>query len=251
MNTTPRGAIDKAFDLLNAFGSDGSTGVGVSELARRANLSKSTAFRLLATLVANGAVEKAGDLYRIGPLFFNLTRTENDVDHSDIREILTPFLSSIFERTRQTCHLGYVVGTDVFYANKLFSLRSVQAPSRIGGRVPAFCTGVGKAIIAWDEGKIDAVIAAGLPQWTPYTITDPDDLRAVLATVREDGVAYDRQEISLGLNCVAAPIFDHGHVPVAAISVSGPCVDFKPEEYKDVVKKVAAAASRAYINLRK
>lgn len=245
-----RGAVDKAFDLLKAFGDDSSVGVGVSELARRSGMSKSTAFRLLSTLVANGAVEKAGDVYRIGPLFFDFAKSANTQDQKQIGELLTPFLASLFERTRQTVHLGYMVGTEVVYANKLFSVRSVQAPSRIGGRVPAFCTGVGKAIMAWDEDKIEEVIAAGLPQWTPHTITDPEKLRMVLAQVRDEGVAYDREEINLGLNCVAAPIFGRGHVPVAAISVSGPVDAMRPEDYKEAVLKVAAAASKAYIRAR-
>lgn len=250
MTDAPRGAVDKAFDLIKAFGESGSVGIGVSELARRADMSKSTAFRLLATLVANGAVEKVGDLYRIGPLFFDIAKSSHTPDHARVGHLLTPFLASLFERTRQTCHLGYLEGTDVVYANKLFSVRSVQAPSRIGGRVPAFCTGVGKAIMAWDEDKIEEVIDAGLPQWTPYTITDPDEFRAVLAQVREEGVAYDRQEITEGLNCIAAPIYGRGHVPVAAISVSGPYGSFKPEDYREPVTRVAAAASKAYIRAR-
>lgn len=250
MSDTPRGAVDKAFDLLRAFGDNGNVGIGVSELARRADMSKSTAFRLLSTLAANGAVEKAGDVYRIGPLFFDIAKTADTQDHDQVSELLTPFLAALFERTRQTVHLGYLLGTDIVYANKLFSVRSVEAPSRIGGRVPAFCTGVGKAIMAWDEDKIEEVIAAGLPQWTPYTITDPHQLRDVLAQVRDEGVAYDRQEITVGLNCVAAPIYGRGHVPVAAMSVSGPVSELRPEDYKDVVKRVAAAASKAYIRAR-
>lgn len=242
-----RGAVDKAFDLLRAFEDDSSVGVGVSELARRSGMSKSTAFRLLSTLVANGAVEKAGDLYRIGPLFYDIVKTADTPDLERVGELLTPFLASLFERTRQTVHLGYMVGTDVVYANKLFSVRSVQAPSRIGGRVPAFCTGVGKAIMAWDMTKIEEVIAAGLPKWTPYTITDPEEFRAVLAKVREEGVAYDRQEISVGLHCIAAPIVARGNIPVAAMSVSGPVGSFNPDNYRDAVCKVASAASKAYM----
>lgn len=242
----PRGAVDKAFDLLRAFGEDSNTGVGVSELARRAGMSKSTAHRLLATLVDNSAVQKADEMYRLGPIFDNIRGPNPNVEGERVAELLTPFLAALFERTRQTVHLAYLVDTDVVYANKLFSVRSVGSPSRIGGRVPAYCTGVGKAIIAWDPDLIERAISRGLPQWTSHTITDPDDLRCVLEQVREDGVSYDHEEISEGLTCVAAPIFGRGRVPIAAMSVSGVVGEFNPADHKKTLLNVAAAAAKAY-----
>lgn len=243
----PRSSVDKAFSLLRAFRADDAAGVGVSELARRADLSKSTAHRLLAVLVQNEAVQRAGDIYRLGPLFSELTEEKTTPHGELVAEILTPFLSALFERTRMTVHLGYLTGTDVSYANKLFSLRGVETPSRIGGRVPGYATGVGKAMLAWDEDLIEAAIAKGLPRWTPNTITDPDELRAVLTQAREEGVAYDREEISLGLSCVAAPVFGQGTVPVAGMSVSGPTESFRPEEHIQVLRRICAAASKAYM----
>lgn len=247
--TTPdtRSSVDKAFSLLRAFTADDSAGVGVSELARRADLSKSTAHRLLAALVLNEAVQKAGDVYRLGPLFTDLNREKASPHGEIVSELLTPFLAALFERTRMTVHLGYLKGTDVAYANKLFSLRGVETPSRIGGRVPGYATGVGKAILAFDDNLIETVIAKGLARWTPNTITDPDEFRKVLAQIREEGVSYDREEISVGLSCIAAPVFGTGPVPVAAMSVSGPTDSFDPEEHRQVLRKICSAASRAYI----
>lgn len=242
-----RSSVDKAFSLLRAFKTDDAAGVGVSELARRANLSKSTAHRLLATLVLNEAVQKAGDVYRIGPLFTELTREKASPQSELVSELLTPFLAALFERTRMTVHLGYLTGTDVAYANKLFSLRGVETPSRIGGRVPGYATGVGKAILAWDDNLIEAAIAKGLARWTPNTITDPNEFRKVLAQIREEGVSYDREEISMGLSCIAAPVFGNESVPVAAMSVSGPTGSFNPEDHRQVLRKICAAASKAYI----
>ena len=144
-------------------------------------------------------------------------------------ETLTPFLAALFEQTRQTVHLAYLQGTEVVYVNKLFSARKVSAPSRIGGRAPAYCTGVGKAMLAWDMARADSVIKAGLTKWTPYTITDEKQFREELATVRRQGVAYDRQEITLGLSCVAASIFGRDSSPIAAMSVSGPASQFDPQ----------------------
>lgn len=242
----PRGSVDKAFALLRAFEPGDAGGVGVSELARRTDLSKSTAHRLLATLVQNGAVQRADDVYRLGPLFTELT-VEDATSHGQrVSEILTPFLAALFERTRMTVHLGYLIGTDVSYANKLHSVTGVQSPSRIGGRVPGYATGVGKAIMAWDESLTERTIEKGFSRWTRNTITDPDEFRQVLAQVREEGLAYDREEISAGLSCVAAPIFGRGPVPVAAMSVSGPTATFTAEDHIPGLRRITAAASKAY-----
>lgn len=246
-----RSAVDKAFSLIRCFNPEDTAGVGVSELARRAHLSKSTAHRLLATLVSNGAVQRGGDVYRLGPLFFELTSEAASKRGEHVAEVLTPFLAALFERTRATVHLAYMEGTDVLYANKLFSVRGVNAPSRIGGRVPGFCTGVGKAMMAWDSFLVDQAIERGLPRWTPGTITDPTELRRTLACVGDEGVAYDREEITQGLHCVAAPVFGLGNEAVAAMSVSGPVGSFTPEDHVAILKKITQAATKAYIAAEK
>lgn len=240
-----KGTVDRAFSLLRNFRPEDSAGVGVSELARRAQLSKSTTHRLLAAMTRNGAVQKVDDIYRLGPLFHEMYSATYSSESEVISEVLTPFLAALFERTRHTVHLGYLVGTDVSYANKLFSVRGVGAPSRIGGRVPGYCTGVGKAIMAYDESVITATIERGMHQWTPHTITDPAELRRVLAAVREEGLAYDREEIAEGLTCVAAPIFGQGPVPVAAMSVSGTAGEFQPAEHEEMLRRITRSASKA------
>lgn len=243
----PRGSVDKAFALLRAFEPDDAAGVGVSELARRTDLSKSTAHRLLSTLVQNNAVQRADNVYRLGPLFAELTQEDMTQHGQLVSEILTPFLAALFERTRMTVHLGYLVGTDISYANKLHSVTGVRSPSRIGGRVPGYATGVGKAILAWDQDLTELAIEKGLSRWTPNTITAPDEFRRVLAKVRDEGLAYDREEISVGLSCVAAPIFGRGSVPVAAMSVSGPTETFRAEDHIPGLRRITAAASKAFI----
>ncbi|MBV7281264.1 MULTISPECIES: IclR family transcriptional regulator [unclassified Corynebacterium] len=239
-----RGAVDKAMSLLRCFTTHDAMGIGLSELARRAELSKTTTHRLLGTLVDNDALERSGDVYRLGPLFFELI-TERSSKHSElVSEQLTPYLAALFEHTRHTVHLAYLDSTEVVYVNKLFSARGVDAPSRIGGRAPAHCTGVGKAMLAFDEGATETVLASGLRGWTPFTITDPAQFKRELATIHDTGIAYDRQEITLGLNCVAAPIFGIHNVPQAAMSVSGPSDSFDPTRVLPPLRKICLAASR-------
>ena len=239
-------AIDKAFRIIRAFDRDDTQGMGVSELARRARLPKSTSHRVLSSLIENGAVQRVGDRYRLGPLFFDRGPTSLSTTHELVAETLTPFLAALFERTRCTVHLAYLDGADVVYANKLFSVTGVSAPSRIGGRVPGHCTGVGKAMMAYDESAIDLAISRGLVPWSEFSVTGPASLRAELAVVRQTGLAYDVEEATLGLSCVAAPVWGKGSVPGAAMSVSGPVDSFRPQDHVASLKKICESATRAF-----
>ncbi|WP_420176553.1 IclR family transcriptional regulator [Luteococcus sp. OSA5] len=241
-----RTAVDKALALLTAFGTDAAVGVGVSELARRAELSKSTAFRLLGTLERNGAVERAGTNYRLGPMLHELAAPVTMPETDLVRDTFTPFLAHLYERTRQTVHLAVLDGPNVVYLNKLHGLQHVPAPSRIGGRIPAYCTAVGKAMMAFNPALTEQVLASELAPWTPRTVTTPEALQRELARVRAEGVAFDREEIRMGLVCVAAPIMSPTGAPVAAMSVSGPTTNYDPRSMAPALRAVCGEASKAY-----
>jgi len=240
-----RTAVDKAMALLQAFGDEATTGVGVSELARRAQLSKSTAFRLLASLQSNGAVDRAGNAYRLGKLIQDLGTTQETDLHASLRDALTPFMVSLYETTRQTVHLGVLQGTDVVYLNKLYGQLAVRSPSRIGGRLPSYCTAVGKVLLACNPEVAANVLKKEMHSWTQNTITSADALASELSVIRREGIGYDRDEILVGLNCVAAPIFNGSGRAVAALSISGPTGRFDPQSQTEVLRKIAFEASRA------
>lgn len=240
-----RAAVDKAMALLSAFGNDAFTGAGVSELARRADMSKSTAFRVLAMLQRSGAVERAGNAYRLGKLIHNLGASHESAAHGRIRDALTPYLADLYEMSRQTVHLAVLVGTEVVYLNKLYGHLQVRSPSRIGGQAPAYCTAVGKMLLSYNPDATEKVLQSELSAWTPATITEPDAFRAELAKVRETNLAYDREEILVGLNCIAAPVMGADGRPVAAMSVSGPAGKFVPDSQANALRKVCYAAGRA------
>src|SRR6185369_16671772 len=114
-----RAAVDKAVSLLAAFGAEACTGLGVSELARRTHLSKTTAHRVLGMLERNGVVERSGTSYRLGARLHELGRVAQVPGHERIRDLLLPFLTDLYELTRQTVHLAVLHGTDVVYLAKL------------------------------------------------------------------------------------------------------------------------------------
>jgi IclR family transcriptional regulator, KDG regulon repressor len=245
-----RAAIDKAISLLVAFGDRASTGLGVSELARRAQLSKSTAFRVLGMLERNGVVERVGTNYRLGARLHELGWAVYAPGHERIRDLLTPFVIDLYELTRETVQLATLHGTEVVYLAKLYGHRPVPSPSRIGGRLPAHCTAVGKALLAYDPDAAAAALCVPLRRFTAHTITDPVMLAAELDTIRREGIAFDNEESQLGLNCVAAPVISPRGGVVAALSISGPRGRIDTRRLATDLRRVSASASQATARAR-
>ncbi|OFB35851.1 IclR family transcriptional regulator [Mycolicibacterium sp. (ex Dasyatis americana)] len=217
-----RAVVDKAFSLLEAFGAQGGGGLGVSELARRAGMSKSTAFRVLAMLERNAMVERTGTDYRLGSRLRELGRSEATRNQDQIRDALLPYLTELYGLTQQTVHLAMLDGTDVVYLAKLYGRRTVAAPSRIGGRLPAHCTAVGKLLLAYEPDNANQALSAGLRTMTPLSTCTRDQLVTDMRAVLRDGIAFDFEGSQLGVHCVAAPVFTRGGRPLAALSVSAP-----------------------------
>jgi IclR family KDG regulon transcriptional repressor len=244
-----RAAVDKAFSLLGAFGEQGGAGLGVSELARRAGLSKSTAFRVLGMLERNAMVERSGTDYRLGTRLRELGRTEYARNQERIRDALLPYLTELYGLTQHTVHLATLQGTDVVYLAKLYGRRTVSAPSRIGGRLPAHCTAVGKLLLAYEPAAASQALSEPLRPMTARSTCTRDQLVTDMRAVLRDGVAFDYEGSQLGVNCVAAPVFARGGHPLAALSVSAPRgVDISA--LSTVLRRVCAAASQDMSRLR-
>lgn len=245
-----RNSVDKAMELLQVFGPQGHVGVGVSELARRSRMSKSTAFRLLGILERNGAVERVGQGYRLGSSLHELGSLVYAQGHDRVRDLLTPFLAELYEATHETVHLAVLHGTDVVYLNKLHGHRTVASPSRIGGRIPAHATAVGKVLLACDDRAGALAVTAPLAARTPRTITDPGVLDGELAEIRVRGVALDRDEVVPGLSCVAAAVVGPDGRAVAAMSVSMSSLRFDHARVAPHLRRITHAAARALLASR-
>ncbi|MDV6299671.1 IclR family transcriptional regulator [Dietzia maris] len=249
MTEPPASPVDRAFEVLRVTA--GGTGLTLSEIARETGLAKSTTLRLLAALERNDAVTRIGQRYRLGPLVHELDPIPVSPAYERIRRVLTPFLAHLFEATRATVHLATLHGDEVVYLNKLHGPRPIPSPSRIGGGLPAYCTGVGKAMLAFDEDAADRVAQGPLIEWTDTTLTSPDALAVELAEIRRRRRAVDRAELTPGLYCVAAPVFgddDEEHAgrtrAVAALSASA-ADESALARLEPLVTRVAAAAGRA------
>jgi DNA-binding IclR family transcriptional regulator len=234
--------LDKALLVLDCFRPDGGA-FRLAELCERSGLAKTTAFRLCADLVRLGLLEREADTYRLGGKLFELGSLVPR--RRDLREAALPFLQDLFEATHETVHLGVREGHEVVYVERIHGHDVLRLPSRIGGRLPLTCTGVGKALLAFSGAELtEEVLGAPLPRLTPHSLTDPDRLRIAVEQAQVSGLAYEEEEAAPGVSCIAAPVFD-GPTAVAALSVAVPRDRFRPAQLAPAVRTAALGLSRA------
>jgi IclR family acetate operon transcriptional repressor len=241
-NGGPNSVLGRAMALLTAFRPD-EVELSLAELARRTGLAKSTAHRLLRELTAWDLVERTPAGVRLGMRLFELGSLVPR--QRGLREAAAPYLADLFEATHETVHLAILDGVEVVYVQKLDSRSGPKVPSRVGGRLPAHCTGVGKALLAFSPpSRLDAVLAAGLSRRTPRTVVAPGLLRHELAEIHDRGVAMEYEESTVGITCVAAPVLDAEGRAVAAVSITGWVNRLDPGRFAPAVRTAALGICR-------
>jgi len=218
-------SVDRALRMLEVLSRHGS-GASLDELASSLTLPKSSLHRTLAALRERGfATQREDGRYLLGPELMRIAF--EFYDRLDVRVWLRPTLERLRGELNETIHLGVLDGADVVYVHKLEPTHPIALSSKIGGRNPAHCTAVGKALLAWTYPS-DASLRtwaeahAPLARRTARTIDDPDLLAREMTRIRTEGFAKDMEESEPGVKCVAAPVFFGGSTPVAAISISAP-----------------------------
>ncbi len=233
--------LNRAVDVLAAFTQGPGTTLSLAEIARRTELPKPTLHRLLAALEVLGLVERVGTGHQLGIRLFELG--EHVPRKQRLREAALPFLQDLYEASHDTVHLAVLDGTDVVYLERIRGHRAGNVASRVGGRLPAYSTGVGKSLLAFNPEAAEATMAMPLVARTPYTITNPAVLAEELTRIRQCGISFDREENSLGVTCVAAPILvDDRAIAAISITCSPPRTDV--ERYAPAVKTAALGIRR-------
>lgn len=228
--------------LLTAF-QVGDGALGVSELARRTGLPKTTVHRLAGHLVQHGLLERVGTTVRLGLRLFEIGQLATR--QRDLVDAARPLLADLREATRNTVHLAVLEATEVVYLDILRGPDAPQLSSRVGGRFPAHATAVGKAVLAFsDDETVERVITAGLPRVSSRTITSSSMLRRQLTKARAEMTAYEREESGVGTICVASPVLDKTGHPVAAISISGWVNRLRVNRLAPAVRTTALTLSR-------
>jgi len=243
-------SVLRALELLQAFTPD-EPELGVTDLAHRLGINKSTVYRLLVTLEMGKFVQRdpTTGKYRLGIKLFELGSLVQNL--LELRKVARPHLERLQEQCRETIHLAVLDEGQVLYIDKLESPRPVQMYSRVGRRAPAHCTGLGKVLLAsLQPEEVDAIIARnGLKRYTENTITDPRKLHDHLALVRQRGYAMDKGEHEELIRCAAAPIHDHTGKVVAAVSITTIGVRFDPRRMDELARLVCETATQISYDL--
>ncbi len=241
-------SVERAFAVLRCLAGGPA---GVSEIAERTQLPKSTVSRLLSTLAELGAVEQlaSGGAYRIGNGFIDIAAGASP--GRNLVALARPFLIELADDLGEATGLSILDGSSVFYLDQVDGSHAVQVRDWTGERIPLHVVSSGLVLLAAAKTPIrDTYLSGPLERFTSRTMTDADALRARLSEIANDGVAWVYEEYSDGINSVAAPVRDGaGHV-VAALHAHGPSYRFPSDELADsVAAKVSEAATRVSIRL--
>lgn len=223
-------SIQKAISVLNCFTKKRE--LGVTEICDRLGYNKSNVHDILQTFKAMDYLEQdeASGKYHLGKGIFALCRALGD--NYSVAKIAQPYMQEISNLTGERAYIGVPIEDEVFYLDATYPVGNIQLiRTLMGERAKMYCTGIGKAILAFmPEEEQEKCLAGELVAYTDNTITDPQKLREELAFTRNRGYAVDNMEHEYGIKCVAVPVFSSDGKINAAISVSGPSLRFEGEE---------------------
>ena len=241
--TDPQGSglksVGSALDVLECFATDGE--LGVSDIARRLGVAKSTAHRLLQTLASRGFVEQDAHSgqYRLGLHVYELGQLA--LTRNELRHVALPFLRQVATATGLTTNLAVSDGPDVVFVERIENLDGVRILGHFGRRLPAHTTSSGKAVAAWNPQADAARRRAGFPPRVSRTVRTEADWERCLEQVRKVGYAVSHSESFDGASSVAVPVMVRRQA-IASVSVFGPTEAIEP--HVDRLVPVLVAASR-------
>ena len=241
--------LAKGLNLLEEL-AQSAEGMTAVKLADSIGIHKTSVYRYLNTLLQAGYIQTNGDgRYHLGNKILELS--SQLLRRMPLRETAHPFLVKLSVETQKTVHLCVLDGHDVVYIDKVESQRTLPILSRIGSRAPAYCTGVGKALLSSlpTDQVVSLLQGISLEKRTATTITDPMKLLEELKQTAERGYAIDNGEHEEGIKCFAAPIKGYGGDIVGAVSLTGLKREFDDpssvKELENEIKKATNDISRA------
>jgi DNA-binding IclR family transcriptional regulator len=223
-------------------------GLALGKLAVNTGLHKSTVSRILKTLKEFNFAKQDNESgkYFLGLGILELTYFY--LSGMDLRKAALPHMRVLNEKTQETVNLAVLDEFNIIYIERIESRQMLRTTSPVGKRTPAFCTALGKAILAFaNEDTIHrSLYGDPLVKLTPLTLNDPMEIRQVLDRVKGTGIALDDRENQEDVRCIASPIFDARDYVIAAVSISAPAsrINFgESEELQSLVRSTAHAIS--------
>jgi IclR family transcriptional regulator, pca regulon regulatory protein len=239
-------SLERGLAILSAFRS-GRPLLGVSELGREIGLGRSTAHRYVATLAMLGYLQQDATTkkYRLGPRVLDLGFSA--INSMELREVAAPHLRRLSDETGYTVNMAILDGLDIVYVERCRSTRAGQREIdlnlHVGSRLPAYCTSLGKVLLAFlPEGERQtATEGIEFTRRGPNTIVTRAAFTAELKRVRAQGFAINNEELAYGLRSIAAPILDHGGHAAGAINLA---VHSSMVSIEDLSARLSAAVCR-------
>lgn len=226
-------SVEKGLSILELLADKKS--LSVTEVAKELGLNRSGSHRFLATLRELGYVER--DVNSHYQLTFKVLQLGMKfANRFEMRSVARPFMQRLASISKETINLGYWDGKGIIHLDKIDSYEILRIDPGIGTRVPAYCTGLGKSVLASlpDEELENYLKSIRLQAHTEKTITTKKKLREELRKTRERGYAIDDEELAQGLRCIGAPIFDFEGYPQYSMSVSGPAMRVTLERIEEL-----------------
>jgi IclR family transcriptional regulator, pca regulon regulatory protein len=218
-------SLERGLAILSAFGR-GASSLGIAQLGRELDLSRSTTHRYVATLAMLGYLEQdaATKKYRLGPRVIDLGLAA--INSMEVREVSAPHLQQLSDETGYTVNMAVLDGLDIVYVdrcrNSRAGQREIDLNLHVGSRLPAYCTSMGKVLLAYlPREECDELLERlELTRRGPNTIVAKAELVAELGRIRHAGMAVNNEELAYGLRSIAAPIFAQDGRPTAALNLA-------------------------------
>ncbi|GAB7067973.1 IclR family transcriptional regulator [Mycobacterium hodleri] len=234
-------SVDRALLVMEILATLGQA--GVTEIAAELGVHKSTVSRIVSVLEARGYVEQLADRgkYRLGFAIARLARAGSG--QLDLVKQSQAACDALALESGETTNLAVLDGARIVNVAEAIGAAGIALRTWVGQSCPAHATSSGKVLLAsLDEAELRACLGARLESFTDTTVTTRSALQAELDVVRENGWACVREELEVGLNAVAAPVYDAEGTVVAALSVSGPSYRLGEDEFDATAKRTVAAA---------
>ena len=239
-------SVERTFQIMETL-AESPKGLGLLEVSKGVGLHKSTTHRLLSCLIQMGYAtqDSMTGAYKLTFKLFELS--SRLVEGTDLLSACKPHLDRLSALSEEAVHLVIPSDTNIVYIYKVDAANksAVRMSSRVGLSIPMYCTGCGKAILAWlSQAEVAQVWKrSSIRTLTPHTIVQLEELETQLSEIRQQGFAVDNEENEMGVRCLAVPILDFNRRPVGAFSISAP-VSRMDEERMEAIRELAVTAQR-------
>ena len=244
VSTPPIQALEKAVAVFELV-CRADTPLRIADIARSLTMNKTTVFRILQTFISLGYVDQEKDTDRYGATLKIAAFSNLVLNRVEIRHVARDILRDLAQEVGDSVHLSINDHGEAVIVDKVESKAATRISFHIGRRSPLYATGTGKIMLAalGPDQLAEYLAHTPLVVHTPTTLASPAALRAELERIREQGIAFDREENNLGVSCVAAPVYDYSGRVAAGVSVVG--ATFRITAAFDAIAPKVQAAARA------